>query len=84
MDDLPEDPPFIETTEQAEMIGAALCKVLRFDTTWPSNVFEGGSLTWRTGPHVLNEELKSMWRYDWTPDQKRKILTSYIAQRLGR
>lgn len=80
-----EFPYEIETRAQAVAIGAALHEVLRFDADWAARVFDGDSkfASGRTGRKVLNEELKEMWGY-WTEDERRLVMTGYIAARISR
>jgi len=78
--------PIITSQQEAKEIGAALTKVAHMDRRWAEGMFTNTmmSLTYSTGPALLNRELQSMWDYSWSPMEKKKILTEYIAQRLSR
>lgn len=74
--------PIIETFEQAKAIGIALHQVRHFDAAWAWKVFNGGVKGSTRGSVTLNTELFSMWHDFMDDDERRRLVTAYVAERL--
>lgn len=83
---IPADFPYeIRTAEQADDIGLAIHQVLHFERDWVSRVFNGDSkLCYQTGPEVIMAELRSMWQFEMSDDERRRIMSIVAIARLSR
>lgn len=60
-----------------------LHEVLHYVADWAPKVFSGDStITFQTGPTILNNELESMWNNYLADAEKKAILAKYVEYRL--
>lgn len=78
-----EFPYEVGNVEQADVIGYALHKVMHFDVDWVRRVYTGDTkLCYQTGPAVILNELRGLWRDYMTIDERRQIMVIVTTERL--
>lgn len=78
-----EFPYEIRTEAEAAALGVAMHEVMHFEIDWVSRVFTGDTkLCYQTGPEVIRNEMRDMWKYSMSLDERRQIMAVFLRERL--